>query len=161
MMIIICSNEYLILGFELQYQGRKEVESRGCRQCNKAVEEGIVGGGGCTLLRLVSKVDAIKNSLENDEEKVGADIVKFLSNDNPKFRYNAGTGEYEHLMAARIIDPTENHLIVVKRQDFCLLAQHVTHEADGALDKARKDKKRHLEDTLNLLPKKRKVMAKL
>ena len=27
-------------------------------------------GGGCTLLRLASKVDAIKDNLENDEEKV-------------------------------------------------------------------------------------------
>ena len=35
-----------------------------------AVEEGIVVGGGCTLLRLASKVDAIKESLDNDEEKV-------------------------------------------------------------------------------------------
>ena len=35
-----------------------------------AVEEGIVVGGGCTLLRLASKVDAIKASLENEEEKV-------------------------------------------------------------------------------------------
>ncbi|XP_056165594.1 chaperonin 60 subunit beta 2, chloroplastic-like [Syzygium oleosum] len=41
-----------------------------------AVEEGIVVGGGCTLLRLASKVDAIKDTLDNDEEKVGADIVK-------------------------------------------------------------------------------------
>ncbi|KAJ0968018.1 hypothetical protein J5N97_024935 [Dioscorea zingiberensis] len=41
-----------------------------------AVEEGIVVGGGCTLLRLASKVDAIKDTLENDEQKVGADIVK-------------------------------------------------------------------------------------
>ncbi|KAG5517767.1 hypothetical protein RHGRI_038220 [Rhododendron griersonianum] len=96
-----------------------------------AVEEGIVVGGGCTLLRLASKVDAIKDSLENDEEKVGADIVKralsyplkliaknagvngsvvsekVLSNDNPKFGYNAATGEYEDLMAAGIIDPTK------------------------------------------------------
>lgn len=31
-------------------------------------------------------------------------------------------------------------------------------EADGALDKARKHKKRQLEDTLNLVMKKRKVM---
>ncbi|KAJ6430773.1 hypothetical protein OIU84_018314 [Salix udensis] len=96
-----------------------------------AVEEGIVVGGGCTLLRLASKVDAIKDSLENDEEKVGADIVKralsyplkliaknagvngsvvsekVLSNDNPKFGYNAATGNYEDLMAAGIIDPTK------------------------------------------------------
>lgn len=35
-----------------------------------AVEEGIVVGGGCTLLRLAAKVDAIKHSLDNEEEKV-------------------------------------------------------------------------------------------
>lgn len=34
-----------------------------------AVEEGIVVGGGCTLLRLAAKVDAIKGTLANDEEK--------------------------------------------------------------------------------------------
>ena len=33
----------------------------------------------------------------------------------------------------------------------------VDAEADGALDKARKHKKRQLEDTLNLVVKKRKV----
>ncbi|KAK9142079.1 hypothetical protein Syun_011479 [Stephania yunnanensis] len=96
-----------------------------------AVEEGIVVGGGCTLLRLASKVDAIKETLENDEQKIGADIVKralsyplkliaknagvngsvvmekVLSNDNVKFGYNAATGKYEDLMAAGIIDPTK------------------------------------------------------
>nr|CAB3466748.1 unnamed protein product [Digitaria exilis] len=41
-----------------------------------AVEEGIVVGGGCTLLRLAAKVDAIKDTLENDEQKVGAEIVR-------------------------------------------------------------------------------------
>jgi len=41
-----------------------------------AVEEGIVVGGGCTLLRLAGKVDAIKATLDNDEQKVGSDIVK-------------------------------------------------------------------------------------
>ncbi len=35
-----------------------------------AVEEGIVVGGGCALLRLSSKVDAIKDTLENYEQKV-------------------------------------------------------------------------------------------
>jgi chaperonin GroEL len=96
-----------------------------------AVEEGIVVGGGCALLRLSSKVDAIKGTLENYEQKVGADIVKralsypmkliaknagvngsvvvekVLSNDNPSFGYNAATGVYEDLMAAGIIDPTK------------------------------------------------------
>ncbi|GKC03954.1 MAK10-like protein, partial [Tanacetum coccineum] len=41
-----------------------------------AVEEGIVVGGGCTLLRLAAKVDSIKETLDNDEQKVGADNVK-------------------------------------------------------------------------------------
>ncbi|CAL9042599.1 unnamed protein product, partial [Musa banksii] len=96
-----------------------------------AVEEGIVVGGGCTLLRLALKVDAIKETLDNDEQKVGADIVKralsyplkliaknagvngsvvtekVLSNENFKFGYNAATGKYEDLMAAGIIDPTK------------------------------------------------------
>ncbi|KAG0474604.1 hypothetical protein HPP92_014290 [Vanilla planifolia] len=65
-----------------------------------AVEEGIVVGGGCTLLRLASKVDTIREGLENDEQKV-------LSIDNPKYGYNAATGKYEDLMAAGIIDPTK------------------------------------------------------
>ncbi|EXB39594.1 RuBisCO large subunit-binding protein subunit beta [Morus notabilis] len=88
-----------------------------------AVEEGIVVGGGCTLLRLASKVDGIRDTLENDEEKVGADIVKralsyplkliaknagvngsvvseeVLSSDDPRYGYNAATGKYEDLMA--------------------------------------------------------------
>ncbi|CAI9114190.1 OLC1v1014850C1 [Oldenlandia corymbosa var. corymbosa] len=96
-----------------------------------AVEEGIVVGGGCTLLRLAAKVDAIKETLDNDEQKIGADIVrralsypmkliaknagvngsvvieKVLSNDDFKFGYNAATGKYEDLMAAGIIDPTK------------------------------------------------------
>ncbi|KAJ0703158.1 putative chaperonin Cpn60/TCP-1 family, groEL-like apical domain superfamily [Helianthus annuus] len=96
-----------------------------------AVEEGIVVGGGCTLLRLASKVDAIKETLDNDEEKVGADIVKralsyplkliaknagvngsvvsekVLANDNYRFGYNAATDKYEDLMTAGIIDPTK------------------------------------------------------
>ncbi|KAG2274997.1 hypothetical protein Bca52824_057552 [Brassica carinata] len=96
-----------------------------------AVEEGIVVGGGCTLLRLAAKVDAIKATLANDEEKVGAEIVKkalsyplkliaknagvngsvvsekVLSSDNPKHGYNAATGKYEDLMSAGINYPTK------------------------------------------------------
>ena len=35
-----------------------------------AVEEGIVVGGGCTLLRLSTVVDAIKATLDNEEQRV-------------------------------------------------------------------------------------------
>ena len=41
-----------------------------------AVEEGIVIGGGCTLLKLAQKVDDIKASLTVDEQRIGAEIVR-------------------------------------------------------------------------------------
>ncbi|XVE52044.1 hypothetical protein DITRI_Ditri02bG0088900 [Diplodiscus trichospermus] len=52
--------------------------SGGVAVIQAAVEEGIVVGigGGCTLLRLAAKVDAIKETFENDKQRVGADIVK-------------------------------------------------------------------------------------
>ena len=40
------------------------------------MQEGIVIGGGSTLLKLSAKVDAIKETLDNDEQRVGADIIK-------------------------------------------------------------------------------------
>lgn len=35
-----------------------------------AIEEGVVVGGGCSLLRLSKKVDGIKELLDNEEQKV-------------------------------------------------------------------------------------------
>lgn len=40
------------------------------------MEEGIVIGGGCTLLKLAQKVDDIKASLTVDEQRIGAEIVR-------------------------------------------------------------------------------------
>jgi chaperonin GroEL len=36
-----------------------------------AVEEGVVIGGGCTLLKLAARVESIKEGLSNDEQRVG------------------------------------------------------------------------------------------
>lgn len=95
-----------------------------------AVEEGIVIGGGCTLLKLAAAVDGIKAGLANDEQRVGADIVKralsyplrlIASNAGvngsvvqqkvleagANVGYNAATDTYEDLLAAGIIDPTK------------------------------------------------------
>lgn len=96
-----------------------------------AVEEGIVIGGGCTLLKLAQKVDAIKASLEVDEQRIGAEIVrralgaplkliannagingavvmqKVLDQKDPNIGFNAATGAYEDLLKAGIIDPTK------------------------------------------------------
>ncbi|NWF60797.1 MAG: chaperonin GroEL [Fischerella sp.] len=94
-----------------------------------AVEEGIVPGGGTMLIHLATKVNEIKNSL-NEEEKIGAGIVE-RSLDAPlrqiadnagvegsviveKVRttefnigYNAATGEFQDMIAAGIIDPAK------------------------------------------------------
>ena len=96
-----------------------------------AVEEGIVIGGGCTLLKLARAVDGIKVTLKNDEQRVGADIVKkalqyplrLIANNagsngavvmnkvmdaaDPNWGFNAETSTYEDLMKAGIIDPTK------------------------------------------------------
>ncbi|XP_023762044.1 chaperonin 60 subunit beta 4, chloroplastic isoform X2 [Lactuca sativa] len=96
-----------------------------------AIEEGVVVGGGCCLLRLSLKVNQIKELLDNEEQKIGAGIFKkaleyparqiaknagvngsvviekVLSNDDMRYGYNAASNKYEDLMAAGIIDPTK------------------------------------------------------
>ena len=57
-----CKDRFYVEGKSLSVYNLNEFQA--------AVEEGIVVGGGCTLLRLASKVDAIRDSLDNDEEKV-------------------------------------------------------------------------------------------
>ncbi|XP_019456906.1 PREDICTED: chaperonin 60 subunit beta 4, chloroplastic isoform X2 [Lupinus angustifolius] len=96
-----------------------------------AIEEGVVVGGGCSLLRLSKKVDGIKRLLDNEEQKIGAEIFrralsyparliaknagangnvvidKVLSDENVNFGYNASRDCYEDLMEAGIMDPTK------------------------------------------------------
>jgi chaperonin GroEL len=95
-----------------------------------AVEEGIVPGGGVALIRCVPAVDALIKTLEGDE-KIGATIIrraieeplrtivgnageegsvvigKIHESKDSNFGYNAGTGVYEDLVKAGVIDPTK------------------------------------------------------
>ncbi|KAL0430043.1 UNVERIFIED_CONTAM: Chaperonin 60 subunit beta 4, chloroplastic [Sesamum radiatum] len=41
-----------------------------------AIEEGVVVGGGCCLLRLSTKIDSVREDLDNEEQRIGADILK-------------------------------------------------------------------------------------
>jgi chaperonin GroEL len=92
-----------------------------------AVEEGIVPGGGVALARCATALNKLK--LENDEQ-IGVNIVKralqeplrqiaenageegaivlgkVLESKDPNFGYNALTGEYEDLVKAGVLDPT-------------------------------------------------------
>ena len=93
-----------------------------------AVEEGIVPGGGVTLLRAASALEKLK--LEGDD-KIGVDIVrraceeplrqitgnggwegaivieKIRSHKDTNYGFNAATGEYEDLVKAGVIDPAK------------------------------------------------------
>jgi chaperonin GroEL len=92
-----------------------------------AIEEGVVAGGGTTLLRAKAKVDQLASDLTGDEA-TGARIVAYalqeplkqiarnagleggvvvnhvLSMDSPTEGLNAATGNYEDLTKAGIID---------------------------------------------------------
>jgi chaperonin GroEL len=91
-----------------------------------AVEEGIVPGGGIALLRCLAAMDTVKP--ENDDERIGVDIVKRAVEyptralaDNAGVEgsvvvqevkrrkgnegYNVSTGEYEDLVKAGVVDP--------------------------------------------------------
>jgi chaperonin GroEL len=93
-----------------------------------AVEEGIVPGGGVALVRAAAALKGLK--VEGDEQ-IGVDIIRRASEEpmrqiagnagfegaiviekvrsNPKatFGFNAGSGEYEDLVASGVIDPTK------------------------------------------------------
>eukprot|EP00238_Polyblepharides_amylifera_P008862 CAMPEP_0196579298 /NCGR_PEP_ID=MMETSP1081-20130531/19840_1 /TAXON_ID=36882 /ORGANISM="Pyramimonas amylifera, Strain CCMP720" /LENGTH=603 /DNA_ID=CAMNT_0041898831 /DNA_START=88 /DNA_END=1899 /DNA_ORIENTATION=+ len=97
-----------------------------------AVDEGIVIGGGCTLLKLSDMITAeFKATLDNDEQRVGADIIKralpyclrLVANNagengsvvvdkvrnstEENYGYNAATDKYGNMMEFGIIDPTK------------------------------------------------------
>ncbi|BBN93510.1 chaperonin GroEL [Deinococcus grandis] len=96
-----------------------------------AVEEGIVAGGGTTLLRVIPAVRKAAEALTGDEAtgariliraleeparqiaanagEEGSVIVNAVINsDKPRFGFNAATGEYvEDMVAAGIVDPAK------------------------------------------------------
>jgi chaperonin GroEL len=99
-------------------------------ELKEAVEEGIVPGGGVTLLRARKAVEKVIEELEGDE-KIGAQIVykalsapikqiaenagydgaviieKILSNDDPAYGFDALRGEYCNMFERGIIDPAK------------------------------------------------------
>ncbi|KAK4440713.1 RuBisCO large subunit-binding protein subunit alpha, chloroplastic [Sesamum alatum] len=95
-----------------------------------AIEEGIVPGGGAALVHLSTYVPAIKDKIEDADERLGADIIQkaliapaSLIAQNAgvegevvvdkvkagewEFGYNAMTDAYENLVEAGVIDPAK------------------------------------------------------
>ncbi|KAL7173546.1 hypothetical protein ACSBR2_032914 [Camellia fascicularis] len=95
-----------------------------------AIEEGIVPGGGAALVHLLTCVPAIKDKLEDADERLGADIVQKalvapasliaqnagvegevvvekVKDKEWEMGYNAMTDKYENLVEAGVIDPAK------------------------------------------------------
>ncbi len=92
-----------------------------------AVEEGIVPGGGVTLIKVISVLDKMKGSademvgfniirraLEEPCRQIAANagaegsvIVERVKNEKNNIGYNAATGEFEDMLKAGIIDPAK------------------------------------------------------
>ena len=113
---------------EVEVKEKKDRVDDALNATRAAVEEGIVPGGGCALLR--SSV-AIKAVGENDDQNAGINIVrralqsparqiatnagaeasivigKILENKSVNFGYNAQTGEYGDMVALGIVDPVK------------------------------------------------------
>ena len=95
-----------------------------------AVEEGIIPGGGTSLIRALKKLENI--SVENFDQQIGVDIIKnaikmpcktiasnaghegavvveriLAETNNYQFGFNAQTGQYINMVEAGIIDPTK------------------------------------------------------
>ncbi len=111
---------------ETEMKERKARVEDALHATRAAVEEGIVPGGGVALLRCLQAIDSVKP--ENDDERIGVDIVKraieyptraladnageegsVIVQEVKKRKgnegYNVGTGEYEDLVKAGVVDP--------------------------------------------------------
>ena len=111
---------------ETELKERKHRVEDALSATRAAVEEGIVAGGGVTLVRAIKVLDKIK---AEGDEMVGVNIVRkalyeplkliasnagvegaivaerVLNSKDPNYGFNTLTGEYEDLVKAGIVDP--------------------------------------------------------
>ncbi|MFM9169185.1 MAG: chaperonin GroEL, partial [Phycisphaerales bacterium] len=116
---------------EVEMKEKKARVEDALHACRAAVEEGILPGGGVSVIRTRKALDRLAKSLSNDDEKVGVDIIKRAlsapikqiaanggldgslvaqkveDSSDTNFGFNAATGEYEDLVKAGIIVPTK------------------------------------------------------
>ncbi len=116
---------------EVEMKEKKDRVDDALCATHAAVEEGIVVGGGVALLRTIPALDKLIEELADPDEKSGAKILrkaleeplrqlcfnagaegsvivqKVMSYKEAHMGYNVGTGIYENLFAAGVIDPTK------------------------------------------------------
>ena len=114
---------------EMEVKERKDRVEDALNSTRAAVEEGIVPGGGATLLYAGRKLDSVETA--NNDQRVGVDIVrralqgpvrqiaenagvegavvvgKLLESKNDKLGFDAQNEDYVDMVKAGIIDPTK------------------------------------------------------
>ena len=127
---------------EIEVKERHDRVDDAMHATRAAVEEGIVPGGGVTLLYAAKAIDRL--SPENSDQKVGIDIVrkalraparqiaenagadgsvvvgKLLDSKGGNFGYDAQTGEFGDLLEAGIVDPAK--VVRIALQDAASIA---------------------------------------
>ena len=115
---------------EVEMKEKKARVEDALHACRAAVEEGILPGGGVSVLRARKALEKAKKDMVGDE-KVGADIIyralaapakqiaanggldgsivaqKIEESNETNFGFNAMTGQYEDLVKAGVIVPTK------------------------------------------------------
>lgn len=116
---------------EVEMKERKERVNDAVAATKAALEEGIVAGGGTTFLHARKSLEAIKDSMQFEEEKTGVDIIyqalgepiKMLAknsgkdsgevmyqidqNQDPDFGFDAQTLEFGSMLKRGIVDPAK------------------------------------------------------
>ena len=113
---------------EVEMNEKKERVKDAVEATKSAAEEGIVPGGGVTLIRASKVLDAVK--IDNEEEKIGVEIVrqalfmplrmiaknageddgwvvKKVIDGEGDYGFNALTNKFEKVLSAGIVDPAK------------------------------------------------------
>ena len=115
---------------EVEMKEKKDLVDDAFHATRAAVEEGIVAGGGVSLIRVADVVKSQSLALANDDQQVGARIalrameepfrqiinnagvdasvvLEKVRNEAGAFGFNAQTGEYGDMLEMGIIDPAK------------------------------------------------------
>ena len=114
---------------EVEMKEKKDRVDDALAATRAAVEEGIIAGGGVTLLNAVSSIDSVE--FENETQRLGGEILKksleapirqiltnagleasvivnkIVENSSDTYGYNAYTDEYVDMLEAGVIDPAK------------------------------------------------------
>ncbi len=149
---------------EIEVKEKKDRVDDALHATRAAVEEGVVPGGGVTLLYAAKALDGLK--YDNDDQRLGIEIVrkalawpakqivinagadgsiiagKLLDKNDPEYGYDAQNDEYVNMYKAGIIDPAK--VVRTALQDAASVAGLlITTEAMVAEKPEKKGRRRH------------------